>query len=187
MPTPRQQSFLATLWLSQQQPVHTLAALAGKPVWVDKLGVPAVGPTLASTVRNDSAMLGCHAGATADAMLFYFRHTPEGYRLYVREPGEDFGKGVFADASGYLGVQEIGEHSPSGVDLRSPAGQSLSLVDLAEDTAPVTLACNGAPISRTSRATQRYHYLWAGHAPAQVWWLKIVKRDVPWLNSPHEA
>ncbi|MBD1597993.1 hypothetical protein [Pseudomonas typographi] len=107
MPTHRQQSFLATLWL-KNRPVNTLGTLLGKPAWVNWLGnVPVTVPHIVGTVRDDSAMLSCQAGITQAALTLYFRHTPGGYQLYVREPGAYFGQGVVIHGHAHLGVLPV--------------------------------------------------------------------------------
>lgn len=186
MPTHRQQSFLATLW-RDHYPVHTLDALEGKPVWVHKIGTALPpGSSLASTVRNDSAMLGCHPGVTGAAMVFYFRHKPGGYRLYAREPGRHFGKGVYLDKRGYLGLQPTDRYDPTPFGLYSLTGAPLSLQALEGDTHTLTLACKGAPVAPAWRANNRYHYLATTNAPAQPWRLRILERQVPWVSNPDE-
>jgi hypothetical protein len=187
MPTHRQQSFLARLWRNQY-PVHTLDALEGKPVWVHRLGTPLPpGTSLASTVRNDSAMLGCHPGVVQTGMTFYFRHTAGGYRLYAREPGKHFGKGVYLDNSRHLGLRPTDQYDPSTFDLYSLAGTPLGLMDLKGNTHRITLACHGAAVAPALRASSRYHYLAATGAPAQPWHLQVLERNVPWVSTPDET
>ncbi|WP_263260238.1 hypothetical protein [Pseudomonas sp. RIT-PI-S] len=187
MTTHRQQSFLATLWLNDR-PINTLATLLGKPAWVNRVGdVPVTVPHLASTVRNDSAMLSCQSGVVQAAMTFYFRHTSEGYRLYVREPGEHFGKAVVAHHDKCLGLAPTDKHTPSLFTLHRPGGEPVTLRDLLADTHLVTLSSDGAGISPSRRANTSHQYLAARSKAPQVWFLKIAERSVPWLSSPDET
>lgn len=181
MSTPRQQSFLATLWL-RNRPVNTLGALLGKPAWVTTFYAPSV-----SKPRDDSAMLSCQPGTTETAMLFYFRHTDTGYRLYVREPGAHFGQGVVVQDGGCLGVVATTRQEPSVFELRTPDGQAVTLADLDSDLSLVALAHGGASVSRARRAKSAYEYLAVDNKDAQVWVMKIAERNVPWLSNPDEA
>jgi hypothetical protein len=186
MPTHRQQSFLATLWAGNR-PVNTLDNLIGKPAWVNWLGVPLTAPHVVGTMRDDSAMLSCHRGESQHAMTLYFRHTADGYRLYVREPGKHFGKGVVAQDGAYLGVKPTPLAAPSLFALRRANGKAASFSELPTDTNLITLACNGAAISRCRRVNSTYEYLAAKNETAQLWVLKILERNVPWLSSSDET
>ncbi len=120
-------------------------------------------------------------------MVLYFRHKPGGYRLYTREPGKHFGKGVYLDKGGYLGLQPTDRYDPTLFSLHSLTGTTLSLQDLDGDTHTLILACDGAPIATARRASNRYHYLAATNAPAQPWRLQILEREVPWISTPDEV
>ncbi|MDF0730046.1 hypothetical protein P0Y43_04790 [Pseudomonas entomophila] len=185
MPTHRQQSFLATLWLGQR-PLHSLDALLGKKAWVNWFGGAGVLPQLVSTVRDDSHLLSCQAGVSDQAMLLYFRHTPTGYRLYVREKGQHFGKGVKLTNDGYLGAFSSETSAPSALELRTPQGQRVSLSDLDADTHPVTLFHDGASIRRRRVEGLPYEYVGTDKGEPQTWNLHINSRNVPWLNAPYE-
>ncbi|HWD32312.1 MAG TPA: hypothetical protein VG536_12080 [Pseudomonas sp.] len=185
MLTHRQQSFLATLWLNDQ-PIHTLDTLLGKPAWVNWFGGPGVLPQLASTMRNDSHMLSCQAGVTNKAMLFYFRQAPAGYRLYVREPGDHFGKGVWVYDHSHLGLVSPDNKDPSAFELRSPEGEIISLSDMTGDEQQITLTHKGVSISRGTRSSSPFEYLTTRNDLPQVWTLKLLQRSVPWLSSPYE-
>ncbi|KJK05952.1 hypothetical protein D3C80_868970 [compost metagenome] len=185
MLTHKQQSFLATLWLNDQ-PINTLDTLTGKAAWVNRLGGAGVLPQLASTVRNDSHMLSCQAGISKKPMLFYFRQTPAGYRLYVREPGDHFGKGVWVHDHSHLGVVSTDQNDPSAFALRSSEGQIVSLSDLAGDEHQITLTHNGLSVSKGRRSNSPYEYLKTRGDLSTVWTLKVLERSVPWLSSPYE-
>lgn len=186
MPTHRQQSFIATLWLGNQ-PVNTLGTLLGKPAWVNWLGLPVTAPYLVGTIRNDSAMLSCQAGLTHQAMRFYFRHTRSGYNLYVREPGEHFGKALVAYDDVYLGLMASTVNTPSPLTLRKLNGSPASYTDLVTGVNLVGLAFNGRRIGRSHRRNSAFEYLAAKDNSTQLWILKVLERNVPWLNSPDEV
>ncbi|WP_459207745.1 hypothetical protein ACSMEV_06765 [Pseudomonas sp. MLB6B] len=186
MPTPRQLSFLGTLSLNTH-PVHTLASLHGAPVWVNRLGGAGVLPGLASTVRNDSNLLGCQASEHATPLLLYFRHTESGYRLYVREPGEHFGKGIKLIDDLYLSLGSTYECNPQPVTLKTLDGQGVDMDGLADDTHSVQLEAGGKPIVLGKRSYSRHTYLTRAEGTPLPWTLMIVQRNVPWVSQPDEA
>lgn len=186
MPTHRQQSFIATLWFGNQ-PVNTLGTLLGKPAWVNWLGVPLTAPHFVGTIRDDSAMLSCQPGNTDRAILLYFRHTDEGYSLYVREPGDYFGKAVVTQDGGYLGLMPPADHRPSPFTLLKPDGNPAHYADLASDINVIGLAMDGQHVSRSYRPNSSFEYLAARDKTVKLWVLKILKRNVPWLSSPNEV
>lgn len=186
MLTHREQSFIATLWLGKR-PVNALDTLLGKPAWVNWLGIPVTAPHIVGTVRNDSAMLSCQAGTTVQAMRFYFRHTVQGYQLYVREPGDHFGKALVTYDDGYLGLMPAAASPPITLALRKPNDSPASYADLVTNTNLIGLAYSGRPIGRSRRRNSPFEYLAAKGTTAQLWVLKILERNVPWLSSPDEA
>lgn len=186
MPTHRQQSFLGTLWL-RNYPVSTLDVIAGEPVWINTLGGAGILPGLVSTVRNDSSMLSCHPSVNCAPMVFYFRHTSEGYRLYVRETGDHFGKGVVVHDHKHLGVQQTDRYDPSLFTLKGPDGRALELSELTSDFHSVMLIHGESGISRSRRSNSTYEYLAAKDQAPHIWLLRILERNVPWLSSPDEV
>ncbi|MFS0828835.1 hypothetical protein [Pseudomonas phoenicis] len=186
MPTPRQLSFLATLSLNAH-PVQTLESLHGAPVWINRLGGAGVLPGLVSTVRNDSHLLGCRANEQVAPLLFYCRHTPSGYHLYVREPGKHFGKGIKRIDGAYLGLGCVHEPNPQPITLETPGGQNVDLRDLPHDTHPVSLKAGDRPIALGRRNHSPHTYLTLSAGAPLLWTLKIVARNVPWVSQPDEA
>ena len=185
MYTHRQQSFLGTLWQGKY-PVNTLDNLTGKAAWVNWFGGAGVLPGLASTVRDDSHMLSCQASAHGRPMLFYFRHSPQGYRLYVREPGKYYGRGVWVYGHSHLGVVDLERQEPSAFTLTSPDGSLVALADLEQNSHPVRLLQGGAAVARAGRHGSAYGYLAAKGDHAEDWVLRIHQRNVPWLSTPYE-
>jgi hypothetical protein len=186
MLTHRQQSFIATLWFGNR-PVNTLGTLLGKPAWVNWLGPAVTAPYLVGTIRNDSAMLSCQAGLTHQAMKFYFRHTRSGYNLYVRAPGEHFGKALVAYDDVYLGLMASAVNNPSSLTLCKPNGSPASYADLLTGMNLVGLAFNGRRIGRSRRRNSPFEYLAAKENSTQLWILKVLEHNVPWLSSPNEV
>lgn len=186
MLTHRQQSFIATLWLGDR-PVNTLGTLLGKPAWVNWLGLPITAPHLVGTIRNDSAMLSCQVGVTDKAMKFYFRHTVDGYRLYVREPGDHFGKAVVTYDDVYLGLMPSDVRASSPFGLCKPNGSPASYADLITDTNLVGLIYNGRRVGWSRRPKSPFEYLAARGKNDHLWVLRLSERNVPWLNSPDEV
>ncbi|MBJ9976764.1 hypothetical protein IAE35_10460 [Pseudomonas sp. S75] len=185
MPTFRQQSFLATLRLGAH-PVHTLEALTGAAVWVNWFGGAGLLPGLTSTVRNDSHLLGCQASPDTSPLLLYFRLSPKGYRLYVREPGKHFGHGVRLFER-FLGVAALDTQDPQPLILKDDAGKVVSLMDLEGDEQRLTFECAGAAVTLGQRTNSPHRYLAQGGAVPARWTLSIVERNVPWLSQPYEA
>ena len=85
-----QQSFIATLQVPNHN-LNLLGALFGPPVMVTDLlgsgGVFSGKPQL----RDDSATMGLQPHATGGvkaALKLYFRHTPKGYEIHIKHPGQ---------------------------------------------------------------------------------------------------
>jgi len=186
MPTPRQLSFLGNLSLGAH-PVHTLESLHGSPVWVNRLGGAGVLPGLASTVRNDLNLLGCQPSEHAAPLLLYFRQTESGYRLYVREPGKHFGKGIKLVDGIYLSLGSTYESNPQPVMLKTPDGQDVDLDGLPDDAHSVMLEAGGKPIVLGRRSYSQHTYLTRAEGTPLPWTLTIVARSVPWVSQPDEA
>lgn len=185
MYTHRQQSFLGTLWQGDY-PVNTLDNLIGKAAWVNWFGGAGVLPGLASTVRDDSHMLSCQAAVRGRPMLFYFRHSPQGYRLYVREPGKYYGKAVRVYDHAHLGVAALDHQAPSAFTLTSLGGDLVALADLDKNSHQIRLLQGGAAVARAGRQNSAYGYLAMKGEHTETWVLRIHQRNVPWLSTPYE-
>jgi hypothetical protein len=157
----------------------------GEPAWVDWFGGAGILPQLASTVRNDSHLLSCQPGKTDTPILLYFRHTPSGYSLYVREPGNHFGKRVclFGD---YLGLGTAATQPPCLLTLESDTGAPFGLADLSTDRHVIRLALDGQYVAPVTRRGAPHLYLSFKKETTCCWMLKILERNVPWLSTPDE-
>ncbi|WP_342650495.1 hypothetical protein [Pseudomonas sp. REB1044] len=182
----RQQSFLATLHL-QDRPLNTLDALLGKPAWVNWFGNASTLPQLVSTVRNDSSMLSCQPGVGNDAVLLYFRHSPGGYRLYSRTPGEHFGKGVRLYGHGHLGLGSVTQHEPCLLTLQTPQGGAVMLDRWVGPRHPVVLSTEQGHVHPRRRPSSAFEYLSGQGLTPLTWTLTLIEREVPWLDSPQEV
>ncbi|MGE1176376.1 hypothetical protein [Pseudomonas sp. BW7P1] len=100
MSTDRQKSFIATIGI-QTDLVHFLDVVNGAPATVTSPLFSGGHFSGKPQSRNDSHLLGIRP---EPRLTLYFRHTEQGYRLYIRTPGPYYGKCLSLDKNGILGA-----------------------------------------------------------------------------------
>lgn len=126
-----------------------------------------------------------HVTGDVAPVLFYFRHTPEGYRLYIRG-GEHDGQGVFKSKYGVAMVSPIEGSDPTPWQMRNPHTQHpLDLAGMAVDFFIINLACaaSGQSLATHLIANGEGGYLITLRSkPATSLRLNITERGVDWAR-----
>ncbi|BBH44232.1 hypothetical protein [Pseudomonas sp. KU43P] len=125
---------------------------------------------------------------TGDVMptLFYFRHTDEGYRLYIRG-GAHAGQGVFKSKYGVATVSPIEDVDPTPWQIRySHNNQPVTLADMEIDFSVICLECSASAKTLATEliAEGEGAYLITHRSrPATSLRLNIQERGVDWARG----
>ncbi|CAK9891367.1 MULTISPECIES: hypothetical protein [Pseudomonas] len=188
MPTHRQQSFIAQLETASH-PINFLGELVGSPVKVALVRSGGGAFSGAIQYRDDSHFLG-HQAPDNQAMVpltLYFRHTPEGYKLYVRSPGPQHGKRLGVNQTGLLGAFPVESCPPSTFSLLNPNGRPISHEHLNNLRLPIRLKLNNGSLThrRTIHDSKQIYLGTKGGAPLEIT-LNILELNAPYLSEPNE-
>ncbi|MCY1413726.1 hypothetical protein D3C76_890390 [compost metagenome] len=142
-------------------------------------------PDEAWDAAREAGHVDFHLTGQVSPTLFYFRHSDEGYRLYVRD-GVHYGQGVFKSKYGVASVASVEGADPSPWLLRlAHTGQAITLADLANDFAILNLECaaSAQPLAANLIAEGEGGYLITRRSvPAAALRLNIVERGVDWAR-----
>jgi len=139
MSTDRQKSFVATIGIRTDL-VHFLDVVNGAPATVTSSLFSGGHFSGKPQSRNDSHLLGIRP---EPRLTVYFRHTGQGYRLYIRTPGPYYGKCLSLDKNGILGA-----FAPEGSNVYQLIGKQgipLSIDDHQSNKLEAYLKVSGSP------------------------------------------
>lgn len=143
------------------------------------------GPDEAWDEARDAGRVDFHLTDELSPTRFYFRHTDQGYRLYLRSGG-CAGQGVFNTQYGIPMAQPVEGSDPSAWQLRhAHSQQPIVLSELATDFAMITLddAVTGARLTGKPVGLDEGLYLATSQsAPATALRLNILERGVDWAS-----
>lgn len=135
---------------------------------------------------RDAGLVDFHLTGDPSPPVFYFRHSNEGYRLYLRS-GDHAGEGVFKSKYGLASSCTIDDNDPTPWRLRlAHTQQTVVLSDLSTDFAIVTLECasTGSHLATTAIADGEGGYLITRKStPATQLRLNILEREVDWAGQ----
>ncbi|MFK0086955.1 hypothetical protein ACIQUS_06640 [Pseudomonas sp. NPDC090755] len=127
-----------------------------------------------------------HLTADVAATVLYFRHSEEGYHLYIRS-GDYAGQGVFKSKYGVAMAHPIESNDPTPWRIRfGLTRQYMVLSDLITDFAIINLECSstGAGLTTNFIGTDEGGYFIARKsAPATSFRLNILERGVDWSEA----
>ncbi|MFJ4068576.1 hypothetical protein ACIPW4_25260 [Pseudomonas sp. NPDC089996] len=138
--------------------------------------------------RDDSHLLGHQPAANPHlSPILYFRHTKDGYQLYVRSPGGHFGKAISRGSQGEIGAFSTERTAPARFELLGAYGP-LTLADMTGDSVACMLRerASGHCLHLHRRHDSRHTYLFASYDAKLHLKLTILERNAAWLNHPDE-
>ncbi|MBK4989183.1 hypothetical protein [Pseudomonas sp. S36] len=192
--THKARSFIATLQV-KGCPVNTFDSMTrGEVVLESPLTYPAQALDGASVLGmlncsdedwqhgQDLGLITFDRVAAPAPLLLYFRHSDEGYRLYIRN-GPHFGHGVFARKNGLVGIKPIERQDPTAWSIITAASdKALDISRVEADEIDVSLTSGHDPFG--------LHGLYpvggyaTCHPAASKCTLRLVikQRDVDWYK-----
>lgn len=134
---------------------------------------------------RDAGHVDFHLTGDLSPTVFYFRHSEEGYRLYIRS-GDYVGQGVFKNKYGVAMSRPIEDSDPSPWRIRLAHTQKfVVLSDLATGSAIINLECSssGAHLATNIIGNGEGGYLITRKsAPATNLRLNILEREADWAR-----
>lgn len=191
----KERSFTATLWTGGQS-INCLGEMSDGPVFLDS---PTVVPAHALEGTQALGMLdgsdedwahGQEMGlitfgkvTTPEPMLFYFRHSAQGYHLYVRS-GPYLGYGVFKNADGLIEALPIGRQDPTAWHITdAQTNETLELSQLDQDRLEILMvSADGQPVGLHNIYPVGSFLTSHDAALPCTLSLQIEHRQVDWLN-----
>jgi hypothetical protein len=188
-------SFTATI-LACGQPINCLGEMSEGPVILDTPNIiPAHALEGAQTLgvldgsdedwahAEEMGLITFRKAAVPESMLLYFRHSAEGYRLYVRR-GACLGYGVFKNANGLIEALPMGSLDPTAwriIDAQS--NELLDLSQLDQDQLDIQLvSSDGQPVElHTLYPVGGFLACHESALPCSLT-LQIENRQVDWLG-----
>ncbi|MBV4493064.1 hypothetical protein [Pseudomonas oryzicola] len=144
------------------------------------------GPDEAWDAAREAGHVDFHLKSEISPTLFYFRHSDQGYHLYVRS-GAHYGQAVFKSKYGVANVAPVEGAVPTPWLLRlAHTGQTVTLANLPNDFAMLNLEC---ATSAQSLATNLIgdgeggYLITRRSVPATSLRLNIVERGVDWAQG----
>lgn len=141
------------------------------------------GPDEVWDAAREAGQLDFHLKGEVSPTLFYFRHSDQGYHLYVRG-GAHYGQAVFKSKYGVANVAPVEGAVPSPWLLRlAHTGQAITLADLPNDFAMLNLECaeSAQHLATNLIGDGEGGYLITRRSvPATSLRLNIVERGVDW-------
>lgn len=142
-------------------------------------------PDEAWDAAREAGHVNFHLTGEMSATRFYFRHSEQGYHLYIRGGAHD-GQAVFKSKYGVASVAPVASAAPSPWLLRlAHTGQIVTLADLANDFAILNFECaaSGQALATNLIADGEGGYLITRRSvPATSLRLNIIERGVDWAR-----
>ncbi|WP_460140874.1 hypothetical protein [Pseudomonas sp. S2_E01] len=187
MTTDRQKSFIATLNVDDKQ-MHFLDMFHGEPVYI-------VNPNFSGGVftgrprkLDHSHFLALRPNTSAPpdlSLTLYFRHAHYGYTLYIRTPGQHFGKCLSHD-NNLIGAFPPGEASL--FHLVDTLNSTINLDHIQADETTIFLRLkNSGLIHAQSSHHSRHVFIGNKGGLPLPFKLKILERNAPYINHPDEV
>ena len=183
----RQQSFIAQLSAPGAH-LNFLDVLLGHPARIPLAGSGGSVFSGRFSERDDSHLLGHLPVENAPPPpTLYFRHFEEGYYLYVRTPGNHFGKGISRGRHGEIGAYPTQTLAPACFELLGPNG-ALILSDIPVNAFHCVLRerASGMCLHRHKRFDAAHTYVFAKRDERMRLTLNILERNAAWLSDPDE-
>lgn len=134
---------------------------------------------------RDAGLVDFHLTGDPSPAVFYFRHSDEGYRLYLRG-GDHAGQGVFKSKYGLATSCTINDSDPTPWQLRlAHTEQPVVLSDLVTDFAIVTFECASTGVHLTTSTIgdgEGGYLITHKSAPPTQLRLNILEREVDWAR-----
>ncbi|MBZ9781309.1 hypothetical protein K9857_07035 [Pseudomonas sp. REP124] len=187
MSTDRQKSFIANLSVDDRQ-LHFLEAFNGGPVYVAK-PLFSGGVFTGRPPRIDHShflALRTHTSADPiDLLTIYFRHTSHGYTLYIRTPGQYYGKCLGSD-KGKIGALRSEESSTFNLINKDHCPINLDCIE--EDTTTIFLQVKNSGLIHAHNVHDSGHtYIGDKGGTPLSFKLNILQRNAPYINHPDEV
>lgn len=188
MNTDRQKSFTATIG-TEFSLLHFLDEMYGRRAISTPTRASGGSFTGRPQARDDSHLLGLRSDVPINYKLrlaLYFRHTTNGYRLYIRTPGHYYGMCLSTDNNGLVGAFPAAE---SGTFyLIRENGIPINLENINDVTSRIYLqAINSGVLHSQIIRGSPYTYIAANDDAALAFNLKILERNAAYLNHPDEV
>ncbi|AKJ97974.1 MULTISPECIES: hypothetical protein [Pseudomonas] len=132
-------SFSATL-RSPDMHIHLLETLHGKPAMATITSFSGGFFSGKPQTVDHSSLLGMHAKASGGAvapLMLHFRHSADGYTLWIKTPGEHHDKFIGKSWFDALGVKDSGQAST--FRLVNPKNRVITLDDITAQHSPLSL------------------------------------------------
>ncbi|MEX3773953.1 hypothetical protein [Pseudomonas sp. MYb118] len=187
MSTDRQKSFIATLSVDNRH-LHFLDVFHGEPVYITNPHFSGGAFTGRPRKVDYSHFLSLRAKTSAPPevpLTIYFRHADYGYTLYIRTPGQHYGK-CLSHERDLVGAFPPGEASL--FDLLNFQNSSINLDHIKEDETTVFLKLKKTGVLHVQNSHNSKH-LFIGNTGGLPlpFKLKILERNAPYINHPDEV
>ncbi|KTT02115.1 hypothetical protein [Pseudomonas parafulva] len=187
-------SFLATLYAADC-PLNTFDSMtSGNVALVSPLTTPGYAVDGAATLGvldcsdddwthgQEMGLVTFEKSSAALPLLLYFRHSEDGYRLYVRS-GAHFGEGVFATTHGLVEVKPIKQQDPTAWRItQASSGNAFDLTTCEGDQVDIKLESKSGPWGRNALYPVGDYSVCHANATGSTLKLVIQERSVDWLN-----
>ena len=115
-------------------------------------------------------------------LLLYFRHSEDGYRLYVRS-GAHLRKGIFATTHGLVEVKRIEQQDPTAWKItEASSGNAFDLTTSEGDQVDIKLESKAGPWGRHALYPVGDYSVCHANAVGRSLKLVIQERNVDWLK-----
>jgi hypothetical protein len=188
MSTDRQKSFVASIG-TQFSLLHFLGEMHGERAISTPNRASGGFFTAPPQRRDDSHLLGLRGDVPINyrpRLVLYFRHTNDGYRLYIRTPGPYYGMCLNTSNNELIGAFPPTE---SGTFyLIRENGIPINLENLNNNTPCIYLQAKNSGVLHTLIIRgSPYTYIAAKDGTALAFNLNILERNAPYLNHPDET
>ncbi|MGJ7513438.1 hypothetical protein ACSFE6_03730 [Pseudomonas baetica] len=188
MSTDRQQSFIATIGTDFSL-LHFLEEMYGERAISTPTRASGGSFTGRPQARDDSHLLGLRSEVPINhkpRLALYFRHTSNGYRLYIRTQGPYYGMCLSPNDNGLIGAFPPAESDT--FYLIRENGIPLNLENLNDMTPCIYLQARNSGVLHTQIARgSPYIYIAAKDGSALAFNLNILKRNAAYINHPNEV
>lgn len=186
MSTDRQKSFVATVGVNGKQ-LHFLDAFHGEPVYVATRLFSGGFFTGRPQKIDHSHFLALRSNTPVplkSLLTLYFRHSNHGYTLYIRTPGQHYGKCLSYDGG------LIGAFRPSKAATFQLLHNCaiINLDDIKQDTNTVFLQVKDSGLIHAHNTHESEHTYIADKGGIPLPFnLNILERNAPYINHPDEV
>jgi hypothetical protein len=188
MSTDRQKSFIATIG-TEFSLLHFLEEMHGERAISTPNRASGGFFTGPSQRRDDSHLLGLRSEVPINyrpRLALYFRHTNNGYRLYIRSPGPHYGMCLSTNNNGLIGA--FPSTKSDTFYLIRGNGIPINLENLNNITPSIYLQARNSGVLHTLIIRgSPYTYIAAKEGTALAFNLNILERNSPYLNHPDET